>query len=109
MQEGHKDDTGKLEWHLMPWNALREVVRVLMYGKSKYGENNWRYLDKPDRRYLNAAIRHLEAHMSGEYQDPESGLPHLAHAACSLLFLLAFRERFLLGWEQMKNDDAWYK
>ncbi len=34
-----------------------------------------------------AAQRHLIAHYSGEDIDPESGLPHLAHASCCLMFL----------------------
>jgi hypothetical protein len=32
-------------------------------------------------------MRHLLAFWSGEETDPESGLPHLAHALCGLMFL----------------------
>lgn len=41
-QGGVKWDKGKLEWHLLPFGALVPVVRVLMYGKDKYGEENWK-------------------------------------------------------------------
>jgi hypothetical protein len=35
-----------------------------------------------------AALRHLIRWWRGEKIDPDSGLPHLAHAACSIFFLL---------------------
>ena len=35
-----------------------------------------------------ACHRHLQAWWSGERLDKESGLPHLAHAVCCLLFLM---------------------
>jgi hypothetical protein len=41
-------------------------------------------------RLVGAVLRHTFAWMRGESIDPESGLSHLAHAACGLLFLLAY-------------------
>lgn len=89
---GNKDDKGKDPWHLVPWGAMREVVRALAYGAHKYGEWNWRKITNPEDRYYGAALRHMVAYRTGETIDPESGewkLPHLACAICSLLFLLA--------------------
>lgn len=37
-----------------------------------------------------AAMRHLAARAEGVLVDEESGLPHLAHAVCSLLFAMHF-------------------
>lgn len=85
---GKKFDTGKLPFDLLPVVATEQVVGVLGYGASKYGAENWRNLEDPMRRYYAAAQRHLFAWKRGEILDPESGLPHLAHAACSLMFLL---------------------
>lgn len=34
-----------------------------------------------------AAMRHLAAWRDGEQLDEESGLPHLAHALCCIVFL----------------------
>lgn len=90
MGPGRKDDTGKLPLDLLPFGALEEVAKVLAFGASKYGPNNWQNV-KPKRRYLAAALRHLSAVIRGQEIDPESGLPHLAHAAACVLFLLSSR------------------
>jgi hypothetical protein len=37
-------------------------------------------------------MRHLHAFNDGEDKDPESGLSHLAHASCCLMFLLEFEK-----------------
>lgn len=89
-----KADAGKPRPSLLPAKALHDVVAVLEHGAQKYGVDNWRNVDDK-RRYLDAALRHLMAVMEGglDEEDGDSGLPHLAHAACSLLFLLELRKR----------------
>lgn len=66
--------------------ALLEVARVLTFGAAKYGPNNWQNVKPFADRYYAALLRHLFA---SEHVDPESGLSHLAHAACCALFLLS--------------------
>ncbi len=84
-----KYDSGKLKWSLLPLKAIAQVVSVLNMGAAKYGANNWKKgLDDFDNRYFDAAVRHIMAWKSGEEKDPESGLHHLAHAVCCLLFLI---------------------
>lgn len=90
MDPGKKNDTGKRRYSLLPSEALATVVDVLGYGAKKYGDYNWRGVT-PHERYYDAAVRHLEAWREGEWLD-ESGLPHLAHAACSILLLLALQQ-----------------
>lgn len=85
---GRKDDLGKLRYDLVPAYALLDVVKVLTYGAKKYGAENWRKVPEAVPRYVAAYMRHVEAHRRGQVDDPESGLPHLAHAICCLLFLL---------------------
>lgn len=88
---GTKHDSGKLRWAtLLPWKALEDVVRVLEHGAVKpgYGVDGWRHVPNGKPRYLNAAVRHVVARLRGEVNDPDSKLPHLAHAACCLLFVL---------------------
>lgn len=80
-------------WHLLPWDSVRQVVQVLAYGAKKYAPNNWQKVPDARERYFSAAERHLIAWQQGEDRDFESGLPHLAHAACCLLFLLWFETR----------------
>lgn len=83
-----KHDETKRRWDLMPWVALQSIVDVLQFGAMKYGDNNWRTVEHGKRRYFAAAMRHLVAWALGEETDRESGLPHLAHAACCLLFMM---------------------
>jgi len=85
---GRKDDQAKPRYDLMPLQAERHVVDVLTYGAKKYAPENWRHVPDARARYHAAARRHLAAWAGGEQMDPESGLPHLAHAACCILFLL---------------------
>jgi hypothetical protein len=90
---GTKLDAGKLPVDLLPMRALLEVAKVLRFGAEKYEREGWRTV-KPRRRYYAAAMRHIIDRALGRKLDPESGLPTLAHAACDLLFLLAFEVGF---------------
>ena len=87
---GTKHDTGKIRFSLLPWSAVKEIVQVLEFGAKKYSEGNWRYVENPQTRYYDAAMRHLLAWFEGEKNDEETGLNHLAHAGCDILFLLWF-------------------
>lgn len=87
-----KHDQDKDEWHLLPLVAVRAVIRVLMHGAAKYCEWNWAEGGDYSRLY-NACLRHLTAWWDGEDLDGESGLNHLAHAACCILFMLELQLR----------------
>lgn len=88
--QGQKFDQGKLRWSLLPTGTVQEVIKVLEVGAVKYAANNWQQVPDARTRYFDAIMRHLHAWWQGEKIDPESGLNHLAHAACSILFLLYF-------------------
>ena len=81
-----KFDDGKPPLALLPPEALEEVARVLGYGARKYSAWNHRE-GFAWSRMLSSALRHLSAFNAGEDDDPESGLSHIAHAVCQLLFL----------------------
>lgn len=85
--EGRKDDQGKRRYGLIPHGALGALADVLTFGAKKYAPENWRKVANWRERYYDATIRHLEAWRAGEYLDPETGLPHLAHALACLVFL----------------------
>lgn len=82
-----KHDKEKIRLELLPTVALMEVGKVLTFGAKKYKDGGWRGVDKRSRYYA-AILRHAMQWNNGENTDPESGLPHLAHLACSALFLL---------------------
>ncbi len=87
MEKGVKYDNEKLRFDLLPIKSLVDVVKVLTYGAVKYADNNWMYVKPFKPRYYAALWRHVIAYMMGEELDQESGLPHLAHALCCLIFL----------------------
>lgn len=91
--EGVKYDEGKRRLSLLPTGPLEEVVRVLEFGANKYGDYNWRN-GMNWSRVIDAVLRHIFKWLQREENDEESGLPHLAHAACGLLFLLQYKEDF---------------
>lgn len=89
---GAKADSGKLRHDLVPYDAMNEVIKVLMFGADKYAPHDW----AKGRDYhhdFNASKRHMDKWWMGEDKDPASGVSHLAHAACDLLYLLAFEAR----------------
>lgn len=89
---GRKFDGGKLQYGLLPPLALRETVKVLTFGAEKYEPDNWRRVPDGNRRYFDAAQRHLWAYKTGEVNDPETGVSHLAHALCCIMFMLDLDE-----------------
>lgn len=90
--EGRKDDGGKMPWHLLPPDAVEQIVAVLKFGATKYGDRNWEKGMAWSRPFA-ALMRHMWAWWRGEDRDPETGLSHLAHAGCCILFLLAYEKR----------------
>lgn len=84
---GLKYDAGKPRFDLVYWPHIEDIAKVLTAGAEKYAPNNWQKVENGEDRYFAAAMRHLLKHRSGEVIDPDSGQPHLAHAATNLMFL----------------------
>ena len=85
---GRKDDQGKVRLDLMPPRAEWEVAAVLTHGAQKYDDENWRKVPDPVKRYEAAAKRHISRWKRGQRSDVDSSRHHLAHAICSLMFIL---------------------
>lgn len=76
---------------LLPWPAVAQIAEVYAFGASKYADHNW--LKGYDWSLsFDAMMRHVSAFWAGEDADPESGLPHMAHAGFHVLALLTFAE-----------------
>jgi hypothetical protein len=91
-KEGAKYDTGKPRYDLLAPEFLDGVSRILAFGAAKYKDRNWELGMKWGRPFA-AAMRHLWSWMGGEKIDPESGMPHLWHAGCNIMFLTAYEAR----------------
>jgi hypothetical protein len=100
-----KFDSGKSDWSLMPFEAVEEINKVLEFGAKKYAAHNWTQGDGfRYTRVLNSLFRHLFAWSRGEDLDPESGLSHLAHAGCNIIFLIYYNR-----YKARYNNDDRFK
>ena len=85
---GEKFDDGKLRYSLIPPSTTHALAEVLTFGANKYEPGGWRHVSNGKERYLDAAMRHLEAYRSGEVLDKESELSHLKHLLTNIAFLI---------------------
>ncbi len=83
MSEGLKFDNSKPDMTDIPLEAMWQMGAAFTYGQKKYAKNNYRKGMKVSRQ-LAAAVRHIYQHLSGETNDPESGVTHLGHALASI-------------------------
>ena len=83
-----KRDDGKYKAHLVNKEIIEAIARVREFGVAKYGgEHGWKMMTEVD--YLDAMLRHADACRSDiNSRDKESGILHLAHVACNIMFLL---------------------
>ena len=84
-----KADAGKLQLTLVPRQIIRDIAEVRMYGNQKYpegGPDNWKQVEP--QRYRDAMFRHMMEYLDDpDGVDAESGLPHLWHLACNVIFV----------------------
>lgn len=79
-------NAGKTKWELLPMHLLEGTADVLEYGAKKYAAWNWAKGAKWSTSF-SSCLRHLfRWYFLGEDLDKESGLHHLDHALCNLLF-----------------------
>lgn len=85
--EDHKADDGKPTFDLLPEDALAEINRVLIFGAAKYtdGHEVDALLERSDGPSLGMGAR--------SDARSRSGINHLAHAACSLLFFARLQQQ----------------
>jgi len=100
--QGRKDDGDKPRMDLIAPELLFALGRVLSYGANKYAPRNWER-GMAWGRVFGAAMRHLWAWWGGAGPsttsflfgeiDDETRFSHLWHAACCIMFLIAYEER----------------
>jgi len=97
-----KHDDNKTDWSLMPWECVEEINKVLDFGARKYAPNNWRTGSGFSyTRVISSLLRHTFAWVRGEDLDPESGLSHLSHMGCNVIFLIYYNKHKA----RYNNDD----
>lgn len=101
-EQGRKYDSGKLRYDLIPVLALEETTKVVTKGAEKYDDENWKLVPEGRRRYLAAAMRHIQQWRKGVIYDEEMGTHHIANAISNLMFIL---EKELQGWEDTSETS----
>ena len=88
---GGKDSKAPLG--LLPEKPCFEIVEVLQWAadQGKYGLYDWRE-GRSWMGEVDAILRHIFLFKAGVDLDPESGMPHLAHALCRLMVLMEYQE-----------------
>lgn len=87
----YKADNGKTRLDLVSPTFIEAVGKIRTFGVQKYGDSDsWAKVEP--QRYMAALLRHINAYRMGEETDKESGMPHLWHAACNLMFLIDINE-----------------
>lgn len=100
---GHRDDSDKPNVSLLPSKPLVGAAKVLTIAakNGKYELHNWRKGIAFSRLYA-AALRHMLKFNDNIDLDEETGLSHIHHAICNLMFLAEM-------WETRKDLDDRYK
>lgn len=102
---GTKHDSGKPMVSLLDSEWLLGTAAVLTFGAKKYAPHNWRQ-GFPYSRVMDALQRHLLAFNGGQDLDEETGLSHLYHASCCLMFLSSMKENHPELDDRYKKESA---
>lgn len=100
---GKRFNEGKTRHDLVPAYAQEQYARVLTFGATKYGEQNWRN-GMPWSKIIASLERHLQAIKRGADVDEDSFQLHAAHVMCNAAFLTEYYKIYPQG------DDRphWY-
>jgi len=85
-ERGLRYNEGKLQWSLVDFDSLEDMVRVLEMGAKKYSPDNWKK-GMPIKEVIESMLRHTFALLRGEINDIESKLPHIGHIQCNAMFI----------------------
>lgn len=89
--EGDKFDGDKIRTDLLSVPAMMGTSKVLTFGAKRYGDRNWEK-GLSFSRVFGACLRHLFSWWMKIDNDEESGINHLHHAACCIMFLQHYVE-----------------
>lgn len=100
--KGLRRNQGKTRFALFPPDALWSIAEVFTFGSVKYEPRNWERGMSWSTCY-DSLQRHMHQWWAGERYCSDSGLPHLAHAGCNILFLLAYELRGLTKFDDRQK------
>ena len=102
-QEASRFNAGKVDFTLLPVDALRSEAKVWAAGRVKYPREdrdpltgrvlgNWEKLwgENTIPLALACALRHINAMLEGDLIDKESGEPHASHVRCNMAMIVRY-------------------
>lgn len=97
MEKIYKDEKNKARIDLVDPEFIVGIAEILGYGAEKYEPYSFQKVTSGLDKYYAAAMRHLLAWRTGDFEDVETGQNHLLHAACNLMFLLRLQHMEIAG------------
>jgi hypothetical protein len=95
----------KAPMHLLPPLPLMRLAWAMGHGAAKYGVNNFLDAKVLASTYIGAIGRHWAQFSSGEDNDNESGLSHIALLAANCMILMAAADAGTLIDDRRKAND----
>lgn len=102
-ETGAKKEIKKAQLGAIDPKALLLLAEAAGYGAGKYEQYNY-LKGYPWSLSFNAMMRHALAFWNGEDIDPESGLPHMVHAAWHGLAMTSFLTREIGEDDRFKGE-----
>jgi len=101
-----RDNRGKPEMHLLPYDALAGIATVLgdAYQSGRYPKYNWQ-LGFNHSSIMDSLLRHALKLSSGEVVDPDSKRPHSWHIGANIVMLIwhEIHKPELQDWPKLEN------
>lgn len=89
--------SNKVPLGLVPGTTMAYLSVGHLEGDLKYGRTNWREAGVRTMIYIDACLRHVEKFKDGEWEDPDTKVPHLANAlACLSIIVDAYHSDKLI-------------
>lgn len=84
-----RDNANKVDYTLIPWEAMPEVIKAFEQGERDYGRDNYKLGSGLTlASYRASMFRHLVASQNGVELDEKSGANHIAHLVANGLMYL---------------------
>jgi hypothetical protein len=75
----------KVQYHILPWEGIRLAAELMTQSNNpdKHQDAKWKRMTPEE--HIDALMRHLNAWLTGDTVDSESGMSHLVHVAVRAL------------------------
>ena len=91
--KGAKFDSGKARLDLITPEFENSMGMILTHGVLVHGEDSWKTIPEPQKRYLAALKRHTNAIARGEVIDAGTGQTHAGCIGVNAMFLQYFQSQ----------------